>query len=153
MEEGTAVAAEVFTEAAVGVDFMEAEEGFTAAADSPAEATLVSAADIRLAGIVAEDIVAGMEAADTAAATTAAEATMADAADMVGADGVTVGVAEVGAIAATATEEAGAGDMASAGRIGDMAGDIRMATTATAGGITLPTVIMVTRRTGLQRTT
>jgi len=148
MEEGTAVAAEVFTEAAVGVDFMEAEE------DSPAAATPVSAADIRLEDIVvAVGIVAGMEAADTAAATTAAEATMVDAADMVGADVVTVGVAEVGAIAATATEEAGAGDMASAGRIGDMAGDIRMATTDTAGDITRPIVIMVTRRTSLQRTT
>ena len=129
--------AEVFTEAAVAGGFMEAVEGsmageaaFTEEEDSPAEGILVSAGDIRLAGIGAADF-------------------MGDAASMVAA--AMAGAAEVGAMVVMDLEEAGvgAGDLAMAGRIGD--GDIRMATTATAR-ITLILTIP-TRPTALRKTT
>jgi hypothetical protein len=141
MEEGTAEAAEVST-AAVEADFMEAV-GFTAAEASPVEAALVSSAAIRLAGIVA----VVMEAEDIEAATTVVEATTAAVAATVAA-AATVGAAGVTAGAA----EAGDGDLATAGRIGDMAGAIRTATTATARGITRPTLIIRTRPMGLRTT-
>ena len=127
--------AEVFTEAAVAGDFMEAVEGsmageaaFTEEEDSPAEGILVSAADIRLADIGAADF-------------------MGDAASTVAA--AMDGAAEVGAMVVMDSEEAGVGDLAMAGRIGD--GDIRMATTATAR-ITLILTIP-TRPTALRKTT
>ena len=140
------VAAGDSTEAAVAADFMEGEAGFTAeeVLVEEAEATLVLAAGIHLAGIV----VAGIAAADitVAAATTVAMAVMD------GADEVMAGAVEAGVITGTVTDgEVGAGDLDLGGRIGDMAGDIRTATTATAGGITRPT-LMVTRPTGLQTT-
>lgn len=126
---------EVSTEAAVAGGFMEAVEGsmaeeaaFTGEEDSPAEGILASAADIRLAGIGAADF-------------------MGDAASTVVA--AMDGVAEVGAMVVMDSEEAGAGDLAMAGRIGD--GDIRMATTATAR-ITLILTIP-TRPTVLRKTT
>ena len=130
--EDTAGEAEVFTEAAVA-GFMEAVEGsmageaaFTEEEDSPAEGILVSAGDIRLAGIGAADF-------------------MGDAASTVAA--AMDGAAEVGAMVVMDLEEAGvgAGDLAMAGRIG--AGDIRMATTATLI-LTIPT-----RPTALRKTT
>jgi hypothetical protein len=114
-EEGTAEEAADFAVAvAAVVDFMEAEEGFTAVEASPVAATL-SLEDTRMAGIVA------------AAITVVAAVTMAVAA-------VTAGAGEAGV---------GAGDLDTAGPIGDMAGDIRMATTATAR-ITRPMVIILT---------
>lgn|SRR5580700_2904087 len=125
-EEDTAEEAADFTVAvAAVVDFMEAEEGFTAVEASPVAATL-SSEDTRMAGIVA------------AAITVVAAVTMAVAA-------VTAGAAEVGAMAMAGAGEAGvgAGDLDTAGPIGDMAGDIRMATTATAR-ITRPMVIILT---------
>jgi len=115
--------AEVFTEAAGAADFMEAVEGstaeeaaFTEEEDSPAEGILVSAADIRLAGIGAADFMGD------AASTVVVASTVVAAMD---------GAAEVGAMVVMGSEEAGvgAGDLAMAGLIG--AGDIRMATTAT----------------------
>jgi hypothetical protein len=149
MEEGTVVGAGS-TEEAVVADFMEvAEEGFTVAEVSRAEGILVSAADIRLVDIVAADI----GAADIgAAASTVAAATTAVTAAMDGEAGATAGVVEVGAMEDMGTEEAGAGDLASGGRIGDMAGDIRMATTVTAHGITRLTPIILSRPTGLRTT-
>ena len=138
----TAVAAadEVYTEAEEAADFMEAE---VLAVEAEAAR---SAAVIRMAGIVAAaTTVAG-------AVITAAAATMAVAAGMVGAAGATAGVEEVGVEDMVTAGAVGAGDLATVGRIGDMAGAIRMATTATAGGITRPTVIMVTRPTGLRTT-
>ena len=115
MEEATAVEAEeAFTAAAVAADFMEAEAGFTAEEDSPAD-TLDLAADIRLAaGIAAatEDM--------AVAGTTVATAVMD------GADEATAGEAEAGA---EDMVTAGAGDLAGAGRIGAMAGAIPMAKT------------------------
>jgi hypothetical protein len=142
MEEGTGEA-EVFTEAA-GAGFMAGEAAFTEE-DSPAEGILVSAADTRLAGIAA----AGIGAADFMgdAATTVVAA-------MDGVAEVTAGVAEVGVMVVMGLEEAGvgAGDLASDGRIGD--GDIRMDITATARGITRPTLIIIpTRPTALRKTT
>jgi hypothetical protein len=135
MEEGTVGEAEVFTEAAVGEGFMAAVEGstageaaFTEEEDFPAEGVLVSAADIRLAGIGAADFMGD-------AATTVVAAMD--------------GAAEVGAMVVMDSEEAGAGDLAMAGRIGD--GDIRMATTATAR-ITLILTIP-TRPTAPRKTT
>jgi hypothetical protein len=121
----------------VEADFMEAaEEGFTAAEAFPAAGILVSAGDIRLAGIEAAVIGAAAFTEDTATG---------------GAAGDTAGVEEVGV-----TEEvgvgAGAGDLVLGGRIGDMAGGIRMATTDTAWGITRPTLIILTRPTGLRTT-
>jgi hypothetical protein len=145
MEEGTVVVGAGSTEEAVVADFMEvAEEGFTVAEVSRAEGILVSAADIRLVDIVAADI--------GAAASTVAAATTAVTAAMDGEAGATAGVVEVGAMEDMGTEEAGAGDLASGGRIGDMAGDIRMATTVTAHGITRLTPIILTRPTGLRTT-
>jgi len=133
--EDTAVVEEVSTEAAVAGGFMEAVEGsmaeeaaFTGEEDSPAEGILASAADIRLAGIGAADF-------------------MGDAASTVVA--AMDGAAEVGAMVVMDSEEAGAGDLAMAGHIGD--GDIRMATTATAR-ITLILTIP-TRPTVLRKTT
>jgi hypothetical protein len=146
MEEGTAAVEEVFTEAAAA-DFMEAAVDSTVEEDSPAAAALDSAVDIPLAGIVA-----GMEAADTAAATTVAEATMVDAV-MDGAAEATAGAAEVGAegMVTVTAGAVGAGDLVTAGRIGDMVGAIRMVITATAPGITRPTVLMATPRMDLHR--
>ena len=134
-------AAEAFTEA-VEADFMVAA-GFTAVEASPAAAALGSSADIRLVDIaVAADIAAedsmGVAASTAAGASTAAEAT--------------AGAVEVGAMEVTGSEEAGAGDMASAGRIGDMAGDTRMATTAPIRDITRLTLIRI-RPTVTRRTT
>jgi hypothetical protein len=137
VEEGTAVVVEeVSTVAAVAADFMVAAEGFTAGEGSPAAAALDSAVDIRLAGI--------------AAATAAGVDTMVAAADMDGAAEDTAGAAEVGAEGTVTAGADGAGDLVMAGLIGDMDGDIRMATPVTAEGITRPTLIrirpMVTRR-------
>jgi hypothetical protein len=132
-EEDTAEEAADFTVAvAAVVDFMEAEEGFTAVEASPVAATL-SSEDTRMAGIVA------------AAITVVAAVTMAVAAVTDGAAEATGGAAEVGAMATAGAGEAGvgAGDLDTAGPIGDMAGDIRMATTATAR-ITRPMVIILT---------
>jgi len=149
-EDTAAEAAEVFTEEAVAADFMEvAEEGFTVVEvlAEEAAATLVSAADIRMAAV----IVADMGAEDIVAATTVAAVTTAVAAAMDGAGGATAGAAEVG-VTEEVGAEAGVGDLDMVGRIGDMAGDIRMATTATR--ITRPTVILIrTRRMGLRMTT
>ena len=126
---------EVSTEAAVAGGFMEAVEGsmaeeaaFTGEEDSPAEGILASAADIRLAGIGAADF-------------------MGDAASTVVA--AMDGAAEVGAMVVMDSEEAGVGDLAMAGRIGD--GDIRMATTATARITRILTI--PTRPTALRKTT
>jgi hypothetical protein len=139
---------EVFTEAGVAADFMEAEEGFTAVEDFPAEATLDSAVDIRLAGIVVADIEAA--ASTEVAATTVVTASTGVMAVMDGAAGATVGAAEVGdMVEVGAAAGVGAGDLATAGHI--MAGDIRMATTATAR-ITRPTLIILTRTQGLRTT-
>jgi hypothetical protein len=136
MEGDTAAAvAEDSTEAGAA-DFMEVEAGFTAVEVSLAEATLVSAVGIRSADIVAATM------AD--AATTEAAAVMAGVAE------ATAGAAEAGATAGGDGAGVGAGDLDSAGRIGDMAGDIRMATTATR--ITRPTLIILTRPTALPRT-
>jgi hypothetical protein len=144
MEGGMVVEEEVFTEA-VAVDFMEvAEEGFTVVVVSPAEGILVSAADIRLVDIEAAGI--------GAAASTEVTVTTAVTAAMDGEAGATAGAGEDGAMEDMGTGEAGAGDLASDGRIGDMGGDIRMATTATARGITRPTLIILTRPTGLRTT-
>jgi hypothetical protein len=126
---------------AVGAaDFMAAAVGFTAEEDSPAEATLDLVEAIRLAGIVA--------AGPTEVTDITAEAAITVAAVMDGEAGATAGAAEVGE---EAMAMATAGDLAMAGRIGDMAGDIRMATTATIRGITRHTLIpirpTVTRRT------
>ena len=129
-------------------DFMEAAEaGFMVAEVLVEEAEAArSAAGTRMAGTVAD-----MAAEAFAAAVTVGAAIMAVAAATAGAAGVTDGAAEVGVMAATVTEEAGAGDLDLGGRIGDMAGDIRMATTATIPGITRPTLTRirptVTRRT------
>jgi hypothetical protein len=143
MEEGTAEAAEVFTVVAVeAADFMGAVADFTAEEDSPAAAALVLSADIRMAGTVVDMAV------DIAAATTVAEAITEAAADMDGAAIMAAGAITDGAA------EVGAGDLALAGRIGDMAGDIRMATTATIPGIMRPTLILIPpRRTGLRMIT
>jgi len=129
-EEATAVEAVALTAEAVEEvsTAAVAEAGSTAEEDSPA-GTLDSAVGIRLAGI--------------AAATAAGVATMGATADMDGAAGDTAGAAEVGA-ADTVTDGAdGAGDLVTAGLIGDMAGDIHMAPTATAEGITLPILIRI----------
>ena len=116
----------------VAADFMEAAVGFTAEEDSPAEATLDLVEAIRLAGLVA--------AGPTEVTDITAGAAITVAAVMDGEAGATAGAAGVGA-----------GDLAMAGRIGDMAGDIRMDTTATIRGITRHTLIRirptVTRRT------
>lgn len=133
------VAAEVFTEAAVAGDFMEAAGVFTAEEVSPEGAALVSAAAARLAGIVAAGSMVVVD-STVAVASTVVEASMVVvastvAASMVGASTVAVALA---------------GDLDLAGRIGDMAGAIRMATMAR--GITRPTVIMVTRPAGLRTT-
>ena len=122
-----------------------AEEGFTAAEAFPAAGILVSAADTRLAGIEAAVIGA-------AAFMEGAAAFMEDTATG-GAAEDTAGVEEVG-VTEEVGAEAGVGDLALGGRIGDMAGDIRtdtMATTDTAWGITRPTLIL-TRPTGLRTT-
>ena len=133
------VAAGASTEAAVAADFMEGEAGFTAEEVSPAEATLALAAGTHLAGIVAAGIT-------EVAATTVAMAVMD------GADEVMAGAVEVGVEDTVMDGAVGAGDLALGGRIGDMDGAIRMATTATAGDITRPTVLMVTRPTDLRTT-
>jgi hypothetical protein len=129
MEEGTVGEAEVFTEAAVGADFTEAE------VLAVEEATLLSV-DTRSAAV------------DFEAVSTAAEALVAGdfmvAAVLAGAVEAGVGADEAGV---------GAGDLAGAGRIGVMAGDIRMATTATIRAITRPTLIIRTRPTDIQRIT
>jgi hypothetical protein len=121
--------------AAVAEDFMEvAEEVFTVVEASTPEATLGTAADTPLADIVA-------------AATTAVAAAMAGVAEAtVGAGGATVGAADIGD---TATDGAGDGDLASAGRIGVGDGDIRMAM-ATDRGITRLTFMIPTHTTVLQ---
>lgn len=135
-EDTAAGAAVVFTEAAGAADFMAVEEGFTAEEDSPAEAALVSAEAARL--------VAGIAAVTVAADSMAAAAVM---------DGVAAaGAAEVGVEDTVMDGAVGAGDLGMGGRIGDMDGAIRTVTTATAGDITRPTVIMVTRPTGLRTT-
>jgi len=96
-------AEEAFTAAAVVVaDFMGAA-GFTAEEDSPADTLDLVAAARSAAGITA--------------AITVDAAAMDGAAEVGAADMVTVGAA-------------GAGDLALAGLIGDMDGDIRMAITA-----------------------
>jgi hypothetical protein len=118
----TAVEVEVFTEAVAG-DFM------AAAVIMAAEVLAAEDTPVTLAATPIADIVADTAAEDIAAATTVVTATMAAT--------VMVGEAEAGAMADTVTEEdtvtdgeVGAGDLALAGLIGDMAGDIRMATTA-----------------------
>ena len=131
-EEGTAEEAADFTVAVAAADFMEEAADFTAEEASLAEATL-SSADIRMADTMAVD----MGAEDIGAATTVVIAiTAATAMDR---------AAEVGAMATAGAGEAGvgAGDLDTAGPIGDMAGDIRMATTATAR-ITRRMVIILT---------
>jgi len=124
MVAGTAVEAEeAFTEAAVA-DFMGAAAGFTAEEDSPADTLGLVVAAVRLAaGLVAALMVAGV--------LTVAE---------VGA--VEVGAAEAGAEDTATDGVVGAGDLATAGPIGDMVGAIRMGTTATQG-ITRPTIIRI----------
>ena len=151
-EEDTAEeAAEVFTVAAVAADFMEVvEAGFTAVEVLAEEAAAtLSAAGIRMAAVIVADMVAE----DIEAATMVAAVTTVVTAATAGAAGATDGAAEVGATEEVGAEAGvGAGDLATAGRIGDMAGDIRMATTATR--ITRPTVILIrTRRMGLRMTT
>ena len=137
MVEDTAEAAEVFTVAAVA-DFMEAVAAdFTAVEDSPAGGALGSAEGIRLADLVA--------------ASMGDAVSMAAAAGLAGAAEASAGAAEVGADEAGAGA-VGAGDLDLAGRIGDMDGAIRMATTGTARGIMRPTVTMVTRPAGLRTT-
>ena len=143
MEEAdTAVEVEDST-GAVAADFMAAVAGFTAVEVLVEEAEAArSAAGTRMA----VDIVAGMAAMVAADFMVVAAATD-------GAVGVTVGAAEVGAAVGADEAGVGAGDLAMAGRIGDMAGDIRiMATTAT--HITRPTLtIILTRLTVTRRTT
>ena len=143
MGEGTAAVEEVSTEAAVAADFMEGEAGFTAVEVlvEEAEATL-SLADTHMA-----DIAADMAAEVIEAATMVAAAFMVVTADMDGEAGATAGAAEAGAMEEVGV---GAGDLATAGRIGDMAGAIRMATMATR--ITRHTLIILTRPTALPRT-
>lgn len=137
-------AAEVST-AAVVADFMEGAADSTAVEDFPAAVVLDLAVDIRLADLVVADLT------EVAASMVAAEV-------MVGAAEAMAGAAEVG-VAATVTGEAGAGaagagDLATAGRIGDMAGDIRMATTATIRDTMRPILIRIpTRPTDIRRTT
>jgi len=134
MEEGTAGEAEASTEAALGAGFMAGEAAFTEEEDSPA-VTLDLMADIRLA-------------VDSGAASMAAGALMV-AGDLMVA-GALAGAAEVGAAVGADEDGVGAGDLAGAGRIGDMAGDILMATTATARItliLTIPTRPMVLRKT------
>jgi len=139
MEEGTAAVEEVSMVVAVVADFMEAEEDSPAATLDLVAGTLDSAVDTLIA-----DTVAGMEAADTAAATTAGVATMV-AAVMDGAAGATDGAAEVGVedMVTVTAGAVGAGDLVMAGLTGDMAGAILMVTTATAPGITRPTLILL----------
>ena len=130
--------------AAVVVDFMEeAEEGFTAVEASLAAAT-------PLAVIVVVDIAA--EASTEVAAFTEVVDSTAATAVMDGAAGATDGAVEVG-VTEEAGDGVGAGDLDLGGRIGDMAGDIRiMATTDMAWGITRPTLTIPTRPTGILRT-
>ena len=138
--EATAVEAEVST-VAVAADFMEAAGAdFTGAAEDSPAGTLDLMADARL---VAEDFAAGLMAATVS---TADEASMA--AGEVAAGEAEVGAAEAGAADMVTAGAVGAGDMAGAGLIGDMAGDIRMATTATmvTQGITRPTLTTIPTR-------
>jgi hypothetical protein len=142
MREGTAAVAEVSTVVEVA-DFMEVVAGFTVVEVLvEAAAALVSLADVLMAGTVVDT------AEDIAAATTVAEAITEAAADMDGAV-ITAAVAITDGAA-----EVGAGDLASAGRIGDMAGDIRMVITATIPSIMRPTLTIIPPRwTGLRMTT
>ena len=127
--------AEVFTEAAVGAGFMAGEAAFTEEEDSPA-VTLDLMAAVRLA---VDSGAASMAAGALAVGALVAEALMAE-----------VFVAE--ALAGADEAGVGAGDLAGAGRIGAMAGDIRMATTATATRITL-ILLIPTRPTVIRKTT
>jgi hypothetical protein len=119
MVAGTAVEAEEAFTVAEAADFMGAEAGFTAEEDSPAGTLDLVAVDRLAAGMEAEDIVAATVAVDLMVA-----------AAMDGAAGV--GAAEVGVedMVTVTAGAVGAGDLATAGLIGDMAGDIRIATTA-----------------------
>jgi hypothetical protein len=131
MVEGTAVVEEAST-AAGAADFMEVEAGFTAVEVLvAAEATLLSV-DARLA--------VDIGAATGGVAFTAAVASMVAAASTVGGASMAAEVGEEDMVTAGAD---GAGDLASAGRIGDMAGAIRMATTATIRGITRHTLTLI----------
>jgi hypothetical protein len=158
---------------AAAEDFMEAvaEEGFTGAEVSTAEATLGMAADTTTADIVAATMEDGAitEEGFTGVEVSTPEATLGMAADTTTADIAAAtmedgAITEVAAVTAGATAEAedigaedtvtdgdgglasggriGVGGLASGGRIG--VGDIRMATTTTRG-ITRPTLIIPTR--------
>jgi hypothetical protein len=102
--------------------------------EAVAEVTMVTAAAIPTAATMAVAITVGADTMDTMVATVGTAATD--------------GMADIGAIHTTVT--AGAGDLALGGRIGVGDGDTRMAT-ATALGITLPTVT-ITRRIALRAT-
>jgi len=131
------VVEEVSTAAAVAADFM----GLTAVEVLVAAEAALSAAGIRMAGIVVDMVAEDMR----DAATTAVVATTVDTAVTVGEDGAMAGATD------TVTDGAvGAGDLATAGRIGDLAGDIRMATTATGRGITPTHIRIPTRRMGVR---
>jgi hypothetical protein len=125
-EDSTAAGAEYFMEVA--------EEGFTGVEVSMGEAALRTAAHTPTADIVA--------------------ATTEVAAVTVGAAGATAGAGEAMAgeegIGAEDTVMDGAGDLALGGRIGVGDGDIRMATTTTAPGITRLALIILTRTTVLR---
>jgi hypothetical protein len=117
--EAMAVVAEVFTAVVAEVFTVEAVAGFTAVEVFQGEAA-------HLAGSAVADlteVAASMEAAGV----------------LDGVAGALAGAAEVGA------DEAGvgAGDLVSAGRIGDMVGAIRTATTATIRAITRHTLTLI----------
>ena len=122
---------------AVAEDFVAVvEEGLTVEEGSTPEAALGTAGDATTADIVVATT------ADIVVATTEAGATTEVAAVMAGAAGATAGAEDIGA-EDTVTD----GDLALGGRIGD--GDIRIPTTTTRG-ITLPTLIILTRPTALR---
>ncbi len=132
------VVEEVFAEAAGVADFMEAVADFTAEGDSPAVILdLAAAAHLAVAGFTVADL--------TEVAASMAAAGILD--GVAGAGAAEVGEDEAGAGAA------GAGDLDGAGLIGGMAGDIRMATTATIRGITRPHLLIRILPMDIQRIT
>jgi hypothetical protein len=143
MVAGTAAVVEAVSTVEVVADFMEAAgAGSTGEEDLAVEAEAARlAVGIRMADIVVDMVAEAMR----DAATTAVVVTTVDTAVTVGEAGVTAGATDTVTVGAV-----GAGDLAMAGRTGDLAGDIRMATTATGRGITPTHIRIPTRRTGVR---